>query len=131
MFLAETAAALKQHAARFDLENRAIECCKAMLQNLMCEDAEEARFYLREMTMEQLKFAFVKHQFVFESHRSWPHILSRVAVGCADKFDILGVEPFGTYDLETGENGEILDDWFSWEAMRDENGKLIEFSGEI
>ncbi len=131
MFLAETADALKQHAARFDLENRAVECCKSCLRNLAKEDAEEARFYLRGMAIEKLKFVFVKHQFVFKSYRDWPHILSRVVVGCASNFDILGVEPFGTYDLETGENGEITDDWFSWDAMRDENGKLTEFSREI
>ena len=131
MFLTETADALKQHAARFDLENRAVECCKSCLRNLAEEDAEKAHFYLRGMAIEKLKFVFVSHRLVFESYRSWPHVLSRVIVGCANEHFILGVEPFGTYDLETRENGEITDDWFSWDAMRDEDGKLIEFSREI
>jgi len=30
--------------------------------------------------------------------------------------------------LESGEDGEISDDWMVWEQMRDEEGKLTEFS---
>ena len=131
MFLAETADALKQHAARFDLENRAVECCKSCLRNLAEEEADEARFYLRGMAVENLKFAFVKHRLIFESYHHHPYILSRVVVGRFSESHVLKVEPFGTYDLETRENGKLLDDWFSWDAMRDENGKLVEFSREI
>ena len=127
MFLAETAEALKQHSMLFDLENRAIECCKEMLRNLAREDAEETRFYLRGNAIEDLEFQFVNHKLVFQSYRSWPHILSRVDVGLPGG-PHLRIDLFATYELETGEDGEILDDWFRWDEMRDEAKKLIEFS---
>ena len=129
MFLAETAEALKQHAARFDLENRAVEFCKEYLRNYSAEYPEEVRFYLRGYAIEELEFQFVNHQLVFRSYRSWPHILSRVDIGLPGG-SYSRINLFATYELETVEDGEINDDWFAWDEMRDENGKLIEFSGE-
>lgn len=128
MSLQETANNLKRHAAQFDLEKRAVECCKEMLQNLMREAPDEAQFYLRGIAFTNLKFAFVNHRLVFETYYHHPFVLSRVIVGRDSKNHVLGVETFGTYDLETGENGNLLDDWFRWNEIRDENGKLTEYS---
>lgn len=125
MFLQEITEQLKQHAARFDLEQRAIEACKRCLRNLLGEDPEEARFHLRGVAIEDLAFEFQKHQLVFEGRYGWPHILSQVNVGRVEEESI---EVFGLYYLETVEDGEISDDWFWWEQMRDEEGKLTEFS---
>lgn len=139
MFLGEVNEQLLEHAHRFDLENRAVESCKEYVQTLLVEYPEETRFYLRGLPPENLAFVFVKHDLVFGSYRSWPHILSRVAFGrrrentisdvnSVDNVEFLDIEPFGYYALETVENGEVNDDWFSWEQMRDEEGKLTEFS---
>ena len=125
MFLEELAQQLKEHAARFDLENRAVEGCKQWLRNSLEEEAEETRFYLRGYTIEALEFQFVKHRLVFGSYRSWPHILSQVTFGFTKPYMF---DNFGWYELETVEDGEISDDWFEWEQMRDERGRLIEFS---
>lgn len=128
MFLEQIAEQLKEHATKFDLENRAIESCKEYVQELLTEYPEETKFHLRGLAFEELKFCFVKHELVFGSWRSWPHILSRVTFGPHADHSVLNVNPLGQYDLETVEDGEINDDWFWWEEMRDENGKLTEFS---
>ncbi len=128
MFLKEITDQLKEHAARFDLENRAIESCKKTLRNLLAEDPEETRFYLRGLAVEDLKYQLVKHELVFESPNTQAHILSRVICGPHSDFWVFDIEPWGNYNLETIENGEVSDDWFSWEQMRDEEGKLTEFS---
>lgn len=70
MFLEDLAKQLKEHAARFKLENRAVEGCKQHLRDLLEEYPEETLFYLRGFAIEGLKFRFVKHQFVFGSYRS-------------------------------------------------------------
>lgn len=127
MFLEETSQALKEHAAHYDLEKRAIECCQQYLHNYLEEYSEELRFYLRGVEIKDLEFQFVNHQLVFHSYRSWPHILSRVDVGLPGGSHSR-IDLFGTYLLETVENGEVNDDWFQWDEMRDENGSLIEFS---
>lgn len=128
MFLEDIAGQLKEHAARFDLENRAIACCKIYLGNYLKSEPEEVRCHLRGLAVEDLTFRFVKHELVFGSWRRWPHILSRVTFGSYNEGYVLDVEPFGYYDLETVEDGEINDDWFWWEQMRDEEGKLTELS---
>jgi len=129
MFLKEITEQLKAHAARFDLENRAVQGCRQNLINLLEEDPEGTQFYLRGLNIDELKFQFVKHQLVLDDAvRSWPRILSRVTFGIEDRIFIDNINSFGYYDLETTEDGEVSDDWFWWEQMRDEEGKLAEFS---
>lgn len=123
MFLKESSQ-LKEHAARFDLENRAVKGCKQNLRNCLEEDPEEALWHLRGFAIDDLEFQFVKHRLVFGSYRSWPHIMSQVTFGFQEKHSF---DHFGWYELETVEDGEDNDDWFEWEQMRDEQGRLIEF----
>ncbi len=82
MFLAELAQQSKEHTARFNLENRAVEGCEQNLYNLLKQDLGETLFYLRGLSLDELKFFFVQHKLISDPHCNAPRIGSRVTFGC-------------------------------------------------
>lgn len=109
---------LREHAEKHSLEQQAMDGCHEYLSMLLRDElcAEEAQLMLRGMTIDELKFQFVRHYLVFEdTSRPWVRVLSKVVFGCHNDVFVYDIEPFGYYELETLLDGEINDDWFCWD----------------
>ncbi|GAB2532832.1 hypothetical protein [Rufibacter soli] len=105
---------LKEHSRVFDLANIAEEHCKRLLE----EKTTDSQSEWNEFGLNNLIFRLIEQVFVFNHNlRPTPHIRTRIGIyiNDPDKIHFMDLEPVGYYQLDSAEDGEIIDDWIVYE----------------
>jgi hypothetical protein len=111
---------LKDFSDKLDLVNQARESCLNVITKLVNEDkgdlATIGGFYPSELIYE-----FKDQTFVFNSYLTdTPFIQTQIGIYINDpeKVWVRGLEPVGTYELDTNLEGEHIDDWLWFDKTK-------------
>ncbi|KAA3438732.1 hypothetical protein [Rufibacter hautae] len=105
---------LEEHSNRFKLANIAEENCKRLLE----ERTRDSQSEWNDYRFPNLVFRLIEQVLVFNHIlRSTPQIRTRIGIYIKDpdKIHFMDLEQVGYYQLDSIEDGEIIDDWLVFE----------------
>ncbi|MBC3542277.1 hypothetical protein ACFSC6_13850 [Rufibacter sediminis] len=107
---------LENHSSLFGLVSLAEESCRKLLS----EKTKNGHSEWYEYEFNDLVVRLIEQELVFNhTLRQTPHIRTRIGIYIEDPDNIyfMGLEPLGFYQLDTTDNGEIIDDWLVFDKQ--------------
>ena len=113
---------LKEFSENLDLVNQARKSCSEVIINLVNEAKGDLKT-IGGFHPSELIYEFKDQTFVFNSYLTeMPFIQTQIGIyiNDPDKVWVIGLEPVGTYELDTNLEGENIDDWLWFDKTKEE-----------